>query len=236
MKIEELILKNLKHIVVIAFLVLVAFPTIGQEAESYYEAPVEHREFDKERWEKTVEGIDFGEVEKEKEKKEKESQPFTAPDSFFGDGKYVRILFYSIFIVFFAILLVRLMTGRYTIVQTKLKSKKTYTIEDVEDHLHESDLERFLRESLEQGNFRQAIRMYYLIIIKELSQKSWIRWKKDKTNFDYLREMRKKSQFPVFRTVTRIFDKVWYGETDVDEPDYNRLKTYFENFLKAIKG
>ncbi|MEM7105571.1 MAG: DUF4129 domain-containing protein [Bacteroidota bacterium] len=208
---------------------------LGQDTGSYMSEDVEHREFDNDRWEKTVDGMKFSD-EKPEKVEENTSDPVYFDGSFFGDGRYVRYIFYGIFIIFFLFLMYRLLTNRFTLIETKLKPKRNYSIEDVEENLHESDLERFLRESLEQKNFRQAIRMYYLMIIKELSQLRWINWKKEKTNFDYLREMREKSVFPSFRNVTRIFDKVWYGETEVNEPDYNRLKNYFEKLLKAIRN
>ena len=47
-----------------------------------------------------------------------------------------------------------------------------------EEHIYESDLDRFIREATEQGNYALAIRLYYLAIIKELSLNRTILWKK----------------------------------------------------------
>ena len=63
-------------------------------------------------------------------------------------------------------------------------------MDNLDQYIHETDLERFLREALAQGNYTLAIRLYYLQVIKDLSAKSAIRWSREKTNRDYQRELR----------------------------------------------
>lgn len=101
------------------------------------------------------------------------------------------------------------------------------TTENIEAYIHETDLERFIREALNAGNFPLAIRMYYLQIIKTLSEKGAIKWSKEKTNRDYLREMRDHRLGKQFRDVTRTYEQIWYGNKPLDmtsfaliEPDF----------------
>ncbi len=109
------------------------------------------------------------------------------------------------------------------------------TLEDVENDLHESDLERFLRQALESGNYRLALRIYYLMILKNMSLKEWIEWKKDKTNYEYVRELRSKTDIqPQFRAITTLFERVWYGDTTVQKEDYEQLQPIFNGLLKQI--
>lgn len=109
------------------------------------------------------------------------------------------------------------------------------SIETIEANIHESDLDRHIREALQQKNYTMAIRLYYLAVIKELSLNKWIKWKRDKTNRDYLREMRPTTLFNPYRDATRIFERVFYGDVSLKEQDFNSIKPRFTALLEEIK-
>ncbi|MEM6963273.1 MAG: DUF4129 domain-containing protein [Bacteroidota bacterium] len=114
------------------------------------------------------------------------------------------------------------------------------TLENIEDNIYESDLDRFIREALEKGNHAQAVRLYYLAIIKELSLKKWIRWKKDKTNRDYIRELTNTNFQSGFKNVTRMFERVWYGKQKLSDTAFKttvqpELKDMLTDSQKASK-
>jgi len=108
------------------------------------------------------------------------------------------------------------------------------TLDNVEQYIHESDLDRFLLEALAAGNFALAIRLYYLQIIKQLSESGAIRWSREKTNRDYLRETRNHRSAEAFRTATRIYERVWYGNQPVDESAYRQMEPSFQHLLSAL--
>ena len=110
------------------------------------------------------------------------------------------------------------------------------TLENIEERIHESDLDRFIREALEKENYPMATRLYYLAIIKELSLKKWIKWKKDKTNRDYIRELSTTDWYPNFRSVTTLFEKVWYGKQKLGGIDFrSSVQPLFQNLLKETQ-
>lgn len=108
------------------------------------------------------------------------------------------------------------------------------TLENVEQYIHESDLDRFLREALEAGNFPVAIRVYYLQVIKRLSESGAIRWSREKTNRDYLRETRNHRSGEAFRSATRIYERVWYGNQPLDAPAFRQLEPSFQTLLTSL--
>jgi len=120
------------------------------------------------------------------------------------------------------------------------KEKKTavpITLENVEENIYESDLDRFIREALEKGNYSQAVRLYYLAIIKELSLKRWIRWKKDKTNREYIRELSNTNFQNKFRDATRLFERVWYGKEKLDQQDFkSTVQPPLKNLLQESQN
>jgi len=106
---------------------------------------------------------------------------------------------------------------------------------NLDQYLHETDLDRFLRDALSKGNYALAVRLYYLQIIKDLSEKQAIRWGREKTNRDYLREMRPHLLYDSFRVATRAFERVWYGNQRVTADEYALMEPDFKSLLDKIR-
>ena len=137
-----------------------------------------------------------------------------------------------------AILLVHLLGGGGILAPRSRKipvGTENISIEEIEANIHESDLDRHIRESIEQKNYALAIRLYYLAIIKEMSLNKWIKWKRDKTNKDYLREVSNTDLFKPYRNATRIFERVWYGQSELGEQDFLNMKPNFVDLINQAK-
>lgn len=144
-------------------------------------------------------------------------------------------ILYAIVILGLVFLLVRMINNSGMGGKVKHSDQApVYSFEELEEHIHETELERYLRLALERQEFRSAIRVYYLMVIKALSEGNRIRWKRDKTNFDYVREMMHEPEFDAFREVTHAFEVVWYGDAPLDSGGYRALSPRFEQFLKRI--
>ncbi|MFN0016343.1 MAG: DUF4129 domain-containing protein [Saprospiraceae bacterium] len=109
------------------------------------------------------------------------------------------------------------------------------TEENLDTYLHETDLDRFLREALARGDYPQSLRVRYLQVIKSLSESGAILWATDKTNRDYLREMHAHAQERAFQQATRTFERIWYGNMPLDRPGFDRLEPVFTGLLEKIK-
>ena len=141
-------------------------------------------------------------------------------------------------ILLFIILSVLAMLIIYLIVKNSSQSNKKVMV-DVEDHWNpgivtKTELELRLEEAIKRGDYRECVRIYFTFILKELITKSWIVWKKEKTNDHYLLEMRSKPNSGVFAECIRIYDLVWYGEYDIDKENYNQLKPTLEQYYKSL--
>ncbi|MCC6462407.1 MAG: DUF4129 domain-containing protein [Saprospiraceae bacterium] len=108
------------------------------------------------------------------------------------------------------------------------------TVDNLDAYLPETDLERFLRDALAQQNYTLAVRLYFLQIIKDLSNKGQLHWSIEKTNRDYLREMRGQSLEPAFRQATRQFERIWYGNVPLTASGFAQLEPEFKRLLQAI--
>ena len=99
-----------------------------------------------------------------------------------------------------------------------------------------SELELLLEKAIANDDFRGAIRLYFIIIIKGLSEKEWIRWEKKKTNFSYLIEMRGKPQYDSFNDAVSIYELVWYGNYSVKKEDFSSLEPKFKSLLNSLNS
>jgi len=99
-----------------------------------------------------------------------------------------------------------------------------------------SELELLLEKAIANDDFRGAIRLYFIFIIKGLSEKEWIRWEKKKTNFSYLIEMRGKPQYESFNDAVSIYELVWYGNYSVEKEDFSSLEPKFKSLLNSLNS
>ena len=57
-----------------------------------------------------------------------------------------------------------------------------------------------------------------------------IDWQRDKTNHEYVLELRRDVLRRPFAELTTLFEYVWYGDFTVDEGIYGRVKRTFDHF------
>ena len=209
----------------------------------------EKQDFNKQKWTETKEGLDYsGNVIQEEEKEadqtngeERDEPEYNDPPRFslfnWNPGPIFQLIAIILITLLIAVVIYALVrSGLFNSNKSvKQSAQEARSLEDLEENIHESDLERALRLALEKGDFRMAIRVYYLIIIKELSLRQWINWKKDKTNGQYVREMFGRDEYQQFRSITLDFDRVWYGDIQVGETEYQLLHPRFQQFLDNLK-
>ncbi len=221
----------------------------------YLEEGLRPRAFDKQDWQRATEGLDYSQdrkVEKKRKKagKEEGGNGGDSPQErqqerrniTIGEGLSSGILKFLGFLALAIILalLLRALLG----LESSPRDKKirqqnegeAIDLKRIEENIHESDLEAYLRQALEMKNYNLAIRLYYLAILKELSLKKAIQWKKNKTNRQYLAEMRQSPLSARFAEATRAFERAWYGGHPVDEHHFQKLEPQFRKLVKAVKA
>jgi hypothetical protein len=89
------------------------------------------------------------------------------------------------------------------------------------DHLPEDGWVRLGRELLAKGEYRLALRAFYLSSLALLAERRLITLARFKSNRDYERELRRRAhQLPdllqVFSGNVSVFEQAWYGRMDLD--------------------
>lgn len=108
------------------------------------------------------------------------------------------------------------------------KASPVFTIE--EENIHEISFTSEIAAAEAAGNFRKAVRLHYLEMLKALSDHSLIAWETQKTNHDYARELRNTPYTNDFSRLTYWFDYIWYGELPVDAKLYADIREKFWKF------
>jgi hypothetical protein len=104
----------------------------------------------------------------------------------------------------------------------------------VEQNLHTTDFEKLIKNCLTSGENRLSIRYYYLWLLKKMSDKELIIWDIEKTNSDYLYELKNQSDKEQFEYLSYLYNYIWYGEFDIDEESFERAKIAFEKAIKTV--
>ncbi|MCI5059344.1 MAG: hypothetical protein MRY83_24745 [Flavobacteriales bacterium] len=192
--------------------------------------------FEKEKWQDVVEGVDFTEDYKEKkpEKKEKTNVNMPALPAFGGGG--LTVLSYVLLAIILGVAI-------YFIVRTlnsdaerdkKVSSVLRYDDDNLEENIHDLNLYDLLKQAINNQDFRSAIRIKFLITIRSLSDKAIIAWKKDKTNWEYHKEIEPQELKFHFSDLISYYEKVWYGNINLELDDFYKLEPFYDRFIDRI--
>ena len=118
----------------------------------------------------------------------------------------------------------------------KNSDKKIINYDEIEKNLHLVDFEKLIQKSLESGENRLTIRYYYLWLLKKMSEKQIIEWDVEKTNSDYLYEIKDEAQKEDFAYLSYLYNNIWYGEFELDEETFAKARTAFEKSIKKINN
>jgi len=148
----------------------------------------------------------------------------------------MRILIY-IFIGFLALMLIRYLLFRNF--SWQLWKKEPRTVGQVEDDTigeSEEDIRRQIRTALDGGNYRLAVRFYYIYLLRRLDENGLIRYNPEKTNSEYVREISSPGYKKDFADLSRAYDYIWYGEVRLADDDYRSLIHRFDHVLQSIRS
>jgi len=99
-----------------------------------------------------------------------------------------------------------------------------------------SDLENRLENALKKAKYREAVRIYFTLILKELIRLNQIQWTREKTNHEYLNGIKNQAFRPAFYSCIHIFDVIWYGEYEIDKSRFDEVQPVLTAFLNTLKG
>jgi len=142
--------------------------------------------------------------------------------------KYLAI---AAVLVFVFLILRTLFRGEFTGI---FRRSKSISVSDVyNENIHEVDFSKLVADAKTVNDYRIAVRFYYLWVLKVMSEKKIIKWHVDKTNTEYLYEIKNPDVKEGFRFLSYVFDYCWYGEFDINESEFDQIE---QSFLEAINN
>jgi hypothetical protein len=84
------------------------------------------------------------------------------------------------------------------------------------------------------GNYRLAIRLMFLRLLKVMAEKNIIQYKQDRTNLDYLMQLHPTAYYNNFFRITRNYEYSWYGKFDVGEEAYRIIRNDFNQLDRQL--
>lgn len=113
--------------------------------------------------------------------------------------------------------------------------RKSSHIADEEADPEASDIfainyQKEIEKAVGMNNYRLAVRLMFLRLLRNLSDKKIIEYKQDSTNFDYMMQLRSTVMYADFFRLARNYEYSWYGQFDIDKEKYLVIKNEFENF------
>jgi hypothetical protein len=152
------------------------------------------------------------------------------------DWSWLKYLSYAIVIAAIVFLIYRLILYAYAPDNRKLKTNQFQLNETEEEPTIESDLESLLDGALRERNFREAIRIHYLLAIRKLNENKIVVYTIDKTNFEYVSEVGGHPAFTLFRDLTINFEKIWFGDVPADEQKFNSYQINYTKLAETISS
>ncbi|MFO8000277.1 MAG: hypothetical protein R6U46_03465 [Marinilabilia sp.] len=98
--------------------------------------------------------------------------------------------------------------------------------DDGYDH-SSSKLKEMFRMFRENGAYRDAVRMMFLLYLRDLHDRGMITLQHFKTNYDYFSEITSEKEKEVFLKRRRLFDIVWYGHAELSSFQYREVEKAF---------
>lgn len=106
---------------------------------------------------------------------------------------------------------------------------------DLTENIFSINYSKEIDKAVRENDYRLAVRLMFLRLLKQLSEKKIIQYMPDKTNFDYLRQLSSTGYYPDFFNITRNYEYAWYGKFEISVERFAVIKNEFEKMEQRIK-
>jgi len=107
-------------------------------------------------------------------------------------------------------------------------------ITETKEDISKLNFDDLITAAIENKNYKLAVRYLFLKSLQLLSEKELIQLSDDKTNHQYLSEVKNDRLSSVFYKTTSIFEWIWYGDFPVDENLMNSSRNEFNELFGLI--
>ncbi|MGM1056220.1 MAG: DUF4129 domain-containing protein [Bacteroidota bacterium] len=129
-------------------------------------------------------------------------------------------------------LFIRLNPGNYLLAP---KEEPNVFLSEEEKIIKSENISDLIEKAIRDGDYRLAVRYYYLQLLRQLNAKKLIQYEFQKTDTEYLNELKKDDFRPELKKLMRIYDFIWYGSFPISENDFKKTQQFFLDFRTSLK-
>ena len=144
------------------------------------------------------------------------------------DSNVLEIIVYILSLLFIIFIIRQFLKSKISVPVTSdasFNKPMGYLIKD--DKISGIDFNQYLREALQNNDFKVAVRILYLMLLKNLDDSKKIIWNPGKTNHQYQNEIKEADLRNDFSKLTWIYECVWYGGFNIDKRNFNTVLKKF---------
>jgi hypothetical protein len=136
--------------------------------------------------------------------------------------------------VFVGIIIAFLVSNNALFASRSKKIEQATSEEDLPEDITTVGFDQLVQKAKADGNYRLAIRWLFLQLLKDMNAKDLLQYSKDKTNMDYLMEIKETRHRTAFSKAAFYFDYAWFGHFEVNEDQYNQVESEIRSLTQTI--
>lgn len=180
------------------------------------------------------EKFDYDRVVKEKEYKPPSPPMFSLPTGLFQVLMYIFLGIILLFVIYFIIKNAGEFSFGSDQKKIKFDASEEQEVEDTEN-IENNNFFQLIQKAKSDKDYRKAIRYYHLWVLQTLSDKKLIRWNKDKTDYDYYKELGETAVKEDFSNNVYVYDYIWYGKFPLNSKEFELAESIFQRTLNQLK-
>lgn len=137
--------------------------------------------------------------------------------------------------IFAAAVIYFLIQNKISIFSKEAISAATDTTEEGHEDIFSLSYTKLIQQAEKDTDFRRAIRLLFLQILKSLNDTGTIQYQPDYTNLQYLQQLTQSRYYNEFFGVMRSYEYVWYGKFIISQEQYKAIKNDFLKLQNKIR-
>ncbi len=167
--------------------------------------------------------------------KKKEEKNNNRP-RFWQTDVFRSIMWVIIICCFVAIIVLYLASDRVGLFRRSHQITPDVTGEnDIPENIFEINYDKEIDKAQTAGNYRLAVRLQFLKLLRSMAEKQVIQYAPARTNFDYLVQLHKSNWYHDFFRLTRHYEYVWYGQFPIDQHQYSQVSNEYKQALEKLR-
>ena len=145
---------------------------------------------------------------------------------------FKTLLWLVIIVVFLAVVIFYLADSNFGLFRQnkKVKTREDPDMEEMPEDIFAINYQKEIDKAVMNGDYRLAVRLQYLRLLKNMAGKNMIRYQQDKTNLDYLMQLHHTGFYQDFFRITLHYEYSWYGRFTVSREAYRLITRDIEQF------